>query len=107
MAAAFYTAATILLSASDLAVVIVGHTVILDIRYDLIKLCECKTYIAVCASVVDCDLSTLGVMDGCTWEGYVWNEASLLIPLFRCKKEVLTTIQYLGRILKIEDRSTD
>ena len=68
---------------------------------------KCQPYVAVCCAIVNGDPAALGIMGGSAGEAYIRYKSSLLIPLFRCQQEVLTTIFYDGRVVNIQDRSTD
>ena len=49
-----------------------------DISHNILKLGECKAYIAVCTAVINCNLSAFRVMNGCTGEAYIGNKAASL-----------------------------
>ena len=95
------------LSSTDLSIGRCYNTVILDVIYDFIKLCKCKTDITVSCTIIDCDFSGFAVMNRCTWEADIWYKPTLLIPLLRCKKEVLATILHNGRIINIQNSAAN
>lgn len=80
---------------------------LLYVCHDLIELAECKSYIAVGTTIVNSDLSALGIMKRSARETYIGYETSLLIPLSGCKKEVFASVKHLGGILKIQDSAAD
>ena len=79
----------------------------LDIVNDQVNLCKRKRYIAVCTSVVKCDPSGCGIVDRSAGEAYIGHKASLLIPLFGSEQIVLASVENLGGLVDIKNRSSD
>jgi hypothetical protein len=96
-----------MLPSSNFCVIFCNTAVFLDVVNNLIQCGKCKSYIAVCRTIVDGDSTCVFIMDGGTWEAYIRYKTALLIPFLRCKQKRATAVFYLRRIINIKNGTAD
>lgn len=79
-----------------------GHTPFGDIFIS-----ESQPHITVSRTVIDSNPACFGIMQRRARKTHIRHESSLLIPLFRCKQEIFTSVSDFRGLVDIQNRSSN